>query len=132
MTACPAQWSLPERRWLRQLLQAMLPPVGAWPGIVGTDLTPFWRAWETAAPSGLRAALRAAVWALQLSPPVLLGRLSPFSSLSPEDQDRLLTVAARSPHHALRQLVLTVKLVACLAYLADPAVQDRARALGAP
>jgi len=109
------------------LLHAMVPAPGdGLPALAQVDLRDFWRRFDAAAPLHLRLGLAAAAVLLgQVLP--LLSRGRSLAALSAADQDRVLQRAATLP--GLDQLVLVVKVVACLAYFDDPAVDDRVRGL---
>ena len=78
---------------------------------------------EGEAPGLVRLGLRVAVWALTFAPLLLLGSLRLFPGLAPDRQDLLLQRAAGSRFYLLRQLVTTIKALACLAYFRDPRVR---------
>lgn len=63
------------------------------------------------------------MWALTLTPPLLVRRPRTFGHLSPELQGKHLDVAFRHRFYAVRELAGLVRLVACLAYFGDPAVR---------
>lgn len=110
-----------ERRWRDALLGAMIPGGGGWPSVGELDLAPFWTLYAATAPPLVRFGLRAAVLFLTWLP--LITRLRPFHRLPPAARDHFLGRAARSRLYLVRQLVMTVKVVACLAYLRDPRVR---------
>lgn len=66
-----------------------------------------------------RGALLAAAW---LSP-LMIGRLPPFSRLSPEDGERALEALAKSRIYFLRQSVTLLKAVVSFRYGADERVR---------
>jgi hypothetical protein len=139
-------WTGLEQRWRDTLLAAMIPSarrepvVGTangelsargshaaapeLPGLAELNLEPFWSELERCAPPLLRLGLRVAVWALTWAPLLLLGRARTFGGLRRTDQDRLIDRATRSRWALLRQLALTLKVVACLAYFRDPAARE--------
>ena len=125
-------WTAVERRWRDALCGAMIPHAegGALPGVDAIDAAEFWREYERAAPELLRLGFRASVWALTWAPPVLLGKPKTFARLAQPDRDRLLDKVARSRFYLVRQLPLTVKLLACFAYLRDDDVRARVEELG--
>ncbi len=114
-----------ERRWRDALFAAMIPrtPEADLPGLDELDLEPFWEVMERQAPAMVRLGLRASVWLLAFSPLFLIGSLRLFPGLDPARRDRVLRRAADSRLYLLRQLVTTVKALACLAYLRDPEVR---------
>ncbi|MBI4706238.1 MAG: hypothetical protein HY744_34510 [Deltaproteobacteria bacterium] len=129
-------WTSVERRWRDALLAAMIPPAAALaapaaqppaaaalPGLGELDLVPFWTAYERCAPPLLRLGVRVAVWVLSLAPILVLAVPCLFTQLEPEERDRMLERAARSDWYVLRQMVVTLKLLACFAYFREPAVR---------
>ena len=104
-------------------------PDGALPGVGGVDAEGFWAEYERSAPDLLRFGFRASVWAITMSPLVLIGRPKTFGRLAPQQQDRVLEKVARSRFYLVRQLPLTVKLMACFAYLRDDDVRARVEEL---
>ncbi len=128
----PAGWMPVERRWLAALLAAMLPARRDWPGLGELELAPFWETFSKSAPLTLRFGLRTTVWVLGLSPFFLLRRPRTVSGLSDEERDRLVALAASSRLSLLREVVMTLKLVACFAYFHDSDLEAKSRALGAP
>jgi hypothetical protein len=102
------------------------------PGLAAVDTAEFWREYEARAPDLLRFGFRASVWALSLAPPLLLGRVRTFEGLSPAERDELLDKVSRSRSYLIRQLPLTVKLMACFAYLRDDDVRTRVEELSDP
>jgi len=126
-------WTGLERRWRDALCAAMIPrpPGGELPGVGDVDAEAFWAEYEQSAPDLLRLGFRASVWALTLAPPVLLGVPKTFGRLQPGQRDRVLEKVARSRFYLVRQLPLTVKLLACFAYLRDDDVRARVEELSA-
>ncbi len=117
------RWTAAERRWRDALCAALIPPGRALPGIAAVDTAPFWAEWERAAPPLLRFGARVAVWALTFAPLVVVGAPRLFPRLPRAAQERVLARAASSPSYLVRQLVVTLKLLACFAYLRDPSVR---------
>jgi len=118
-------WTEPERDLRDALFAAMLPgdPASGLPPIAEIDLTAFWDDLGRAAPLLLRLGLRATVWALAVLPVVVLRVPRSFAGLDAEARQRFLERAAASGSFLLRQMVLTLKTVACLAYLRDARVR---------
>ena len=118
-------WTRAERRWRDALCAAVAPPLanGTLPDISGRMGEGFWSEVEAAAPPLLRLGLRGAVVGLALSPPLLVGRLTTFDRLTPDEQERVVTRVAGSRWFIARQLPLTLKLMVCFAYLRDPEVR---------
>ncbi len=118
-------WSARERRWRDALFAATIPgdPASGLPPLAAIDLGSFWDELERAAPPLTRFGLRGTVWALTLLPPVVLGVLRFFPALDAADRERFLQRAAASSFYLVRQMVLTIKTLACMAYLRDPGVR---------
>jgi hypothetical protein len=116
-------WTRMERRWRDALLGAMIPARGALPAASALDLDGFWRLYHETAPPLLRVGLRAAVWALTLLAPFYARWARLFPRLAPVEQDQVLKRAAGSSSYLVRQLAMTIKLLACFAYLRDPRVR---------
>ncbi len=114
---------------LQRLLAATLPAhEPGRPGLGDLDLREFWRRFDRTAPRALKVGLPAAVWVLSLSVPLLVGRFATIRQLSDDDLDTLLNRANESRSFVIRQMVATLKIVACLAYFDDEDVQRRTRA----
>lgn len=118
-------WTAPERRLRDALLAAMIPgdPASGLPPLAAIDLTSFWADLDRAAPTLLRLGLRASVWALAILPVVILRAPRTFEALAAREQQRFLKLAAASRFYLVRQIVLTLKTIACLAYMRDPKVR---------
>lgn len=95
---------------------------GVHPGLANIDASRFWNTYDQVAPPLLRFGLRASVILLTWLAVLRHGR--PFHRLNPERQDRFLRSAAASRYYLLRQLVATIKLIACFAYLQDAQVRN--------
>lgn len=118
-----------ERAWAEAIFAAVLPVSTAGvqercaqePSRRTSDA--YWAALSTAAPT-FGPGLRLMVWATMLLP--LLDRrfLRPFTLLPPADRDRFVVELADRPGYAPRQLVATMKILACFACF--DAVDDRA------
>lgn len=122
-------WLPVERRWRDALVEAMLPRVGetAMPGVGELDLEPFWRTLGESGSPLLRFGLRASVWGLTLAPPIVSRRPALFTQLSCDERDEFLRRAATHRLYLVRQLVTTLKSLACFAYFHDPSVRERVR-----
>ena len=120
-------WTRREQRWRDALCSACIPSsdLGRLPGFASVAAEEFWREVDAAAPPLLRVGLRGAVLGLALCPPVVIGRLATFDTLSAADQERVLTRVADSRWFLVRQLPVTIKLFTCFAYLREGAIRDR-------
>jgi hypothetical protein len=125
-------WSLPEREVRDALFAAMIPgdPASGLPPLAEIDLTAFWTELGRAAPLLLRLGLRATVWALAVLPVLVLGVPRSFVGLDDEARQQFLDRAAVSGSFLVRQMLLTLKTVACLAYLRDAKVRAIVEARG--
>lgn len=114
-----------ENRWRDALLAALLPaPGGGLPGLGQLDLSAFWPRFEAAAPVHLRLGLALAVWGAAVLAPLLLYRRT-LPGLAEAQRDAVLQRAAGWP--LLGPLLDVAKVVACMAYFADAAVQSAVR-----
>ena len=100
-------------RYRNTLVSALLPPLAE------RDLSAFWQKLDASAPPALKLGLRASVLALSLSPTLLLGRPRTVLGLSGAEREQLLSSAAASRLWPLRQMVTTLKMVACWALFSD-------------
>lgn len=112
-------WFTFERRWLLAILQAMLPARPGQLGVDAVDFSQFWPLFQQAATPLLRFGVRAATWFVALSPIFWIGRLKRFDKLSASDQDRVINAAAASDLFLARQMLNTLKIVACFAYFRE-------------
>lgn len=122
-------WTSLEQHWLEELLVAVMPahPSGAHPGIAVAQLGPFWLRFQRVAPMTLQLGLRAAVWVLIFSPLLLLGRPRLFTGLDAQARNTLMERAYVSRIYLLRQMLETLKMVACLAGYSLPALRQAAQ-----
>ena len=54
-----------------------------------------------------------------------IGRLQRFDKLSADDRDRVVVAAAASNSFLARQMLNTLKIVACFAYFREPRIRER-------
>lgn len=113
----PLRLSARERAWAEALFVALL-------GRDDFDRARFWRRFDEAPPPLVRAGLRPLVHALTFLP-VASGYGRPFHRLTAEERGCFLEAAARDRRYAVRQAVVTLKTLACLAYFDDPRVRAR-------
>lgn len=114
-----------ERRWAELLFEAI---VGTeLPALSSTraDRAGFWRCVGETTPPYFLPGLRAAVHALTFLPLTLAGFRRPFFALSAQQRLACVERLAEHPRLAVRQLVSTVKLVACLALFEDDGARRR-------
>jgi hypothetical protein len=125
-------WTAFERRWRDALLSATIPPVPGidLPAIADLDLGPFWVEYARYAPFLVRMGFRLAVWLLTLLPLFLGFGPRLFHRLSGDARDAFLVRASASGSFLVRQFVMTVKIVACLAYFRDAGVRRRFEGAG--
>lgn len=118
-------WTKTEARLRDALMATILPAPGrGLPAIEDVDLRSFWVRFDAAAPVHLRLGLRVATLVLGALPRVL-GYRGTLPDLSAEEREAFITRAAGMP--GFGELVEIAKVVACLAYFTDPAVQTTAR-----
>lgn len=119
-------WTTTEARLRDALMAAIVPAPGrGLPAIEDVDLRAFWARFETAAPVHLRVGLRVATLGVAGVLPRLLGYAGTLPDLSADEREAFITRAATVP--GFGELVEIAKVVACLAYFTDPAVQATAR-----
>jgi hypothetical protein len=117
-----------ERRWLLAIISTILPSaVGErlpW-GAADAPLGAFLDDLLDSAPLKFVAGVRACVWMVVLSPPILLRRFTTFFSLN--DADRLLLVEQlkHSPIYVVREMPLMFKMIGCLGFCGLPQVQNK-------
>ncbi len=115
-----------ERRWADALLEAIVPGgEGGLPAFAEVDRTGFWQAFEQAAPPAIGAGLRAMVYTLTFLPVTDRRFRRPFFALQPEQRAEFIAAAASDRRYPVRQALVTLKTLGCLAYFDDPAVRAR-------
>ncbi len=121
-----------ERRWAELLFDAVLGTGGknGLPPLEAIDRTGFWRCLGEATPPYFGPGLRATVHALTFLPMTLAGFRRPLFALSREARLACLEHLAHDERFLVRQMLATLKILACFAYFEDPAV--RARIGGGP
>lgn len=119
-------WSGIEHRWRDALVAAIIPaPGGELPAAADLDLATFWNRFGRVAPIHVRLGFRVAVLLLAGLLPWLLGYFRTLPRLNADQQDAVIQRADRLP--LISKLLEVAKLVTCLAYFADPAVQKTVR-----
>ncbi len=116
--------SLFEKRWCDALFNALMPTTPAMPGIATLTLDKFWSDFEKSAPPLLKFGLRFAIWYLTLRPILSFRFHRPFPLLQPSAQEIFLTKVNDSHFYFKRQLITTLKAVACMAYFDDPKIRQ--------
>ncbi len=116
-----------EKRWARVLFGAIVPrelhpdvPESA--GELGADevLNALYTHSSFLGSVGFRGGL----WLVWLLPPFVIGGIRLFGGLSPPEANRYLTRLYHHRFYLARQLVLLMKLVACMGYFRHPKVRD--------
>jgi hypothetical protein len=99
----------------------MIPPIpeGSIPGIESIDLSEFHTGLDRNAPIILKLGFRLSVWILTFLPVLTFHSLRPFHKLPENQKDRFLKKVSRSKSFILRQMVETLKLIACMGYFSD-------------
>ncbi len=109
-----------ERAWAEALFSAVLPMD---PPFSAIDRTHFWRCLEEAPADTFGVGLRGMVHALTFMP--LTRGQGPFFTLDEEEQERFLDSIAKDERYVVRQMIVTMKTLACMAYYDDPTVRAR-------
>lgn len=112
-----------ERRWLIAILRDLVP------GAAEAPLERYLDDLVRHAPLEFLLGLRACVWVVLLSPPLLLGRWCSYLGLSRRERSRLHERLGESSIYLLREMPTMFKMVGCLGYCGLPQVQRR---LGIP
>lgn len=114
-----------ERRWAEALFAAILGPVEdhGLPAFAPIDHDGFYRALATAPGPLFGPGLRAMVLALTFAPVVDPRFRRPFYALDAEARLRCIAALASHRTHVVRQMVATLKILACFAYYEDPRVR---------
>lgn len=113
-------WTAMERRWGQAVLQAMMPGTDVLPDMGSLELSGFWQMFEATAPALLKLGFRLSVWAVVVWTVMVSRR--PFAKTSADQRDQALSRMADGVY-LVRQLVVTIKVVATLAYFSDAGVR---------
>jgi len=113
----PLLWPF-ERTWANALFDAVL-------GTPVSDRERFWTLLAEQGPSTLGPGLRLAVHALTFLPLTMPEFRRPFFALTPGDRLDCLEGLASHPRLLVRQVVSTLKVLACFALLEAPGVRQR-------
>ncbi len=100
-----------EARWRDAIVAALLPDHAVSPA--------FWDDFGRTSPIVLRLGVRAAVLALWLCPPLVLGHLRTFGGLDVAAQAVVLARVAGHRIHVVRQLIVPLKLVVAFGALGE-------------
>lgn len=114
-----------ERRWAEALFDALL-------GVQVTDRERFWALVAAKAPALVKPGLRVAVHALTVLPTTMKGYGRPFFALSWPQQLACVEAMGEHPSLTVKQLVSTVKVLACFALLESPGQRERLTTQPAP
>lgn len=119
-----------ERRWAEALFAAILGPVEehGLPGFASIDHAAFHRAIDTAPGPMFAPGLRAMVYALTFAPLVDPRFRRPFFALDADARLRCIEAMASDRRYVVRQMLSTLKILACFAYYEDPRVRATERA----
>ncbi|MDP2313705.1 MAG: hypothetical protein Q8P41_12415 [Pseudomonadota bacterium] len=103
-----------EKRWAECIFAAVMPVAASPLAAAGPDTTMFWRCMSTGAPTFLPG-LRSMVLAIVLLPLFDRRFLRPFPMLSADQREAFLVALDGDQAYLSRQLVATVKILACFA-----------------
>lgn len=120
-----------ERGWVTAQMEALIPRGGEprypWSAL-DTGAVEVFEEMVLYLPAITAIGLRLAVAGVELMGPRLgLKKRGRFSALSPEEREECLAALSKKDTYIVRQLVLLLKSVACLAWCGDPRVR---KALG--
>lgn len=107
-----------ERRWADALFDALL-------GTAVADRTRFWALLSAHGPAMLKPGLRAAVHTLTFLPVTLPAFRRPFFALDPDARVACIDALATHARLPVRQLVSTLKVLACFALFEAPGARSR-------
>lgn len=117
--------TLIERRWAEALFEAILGPVEreGLPSFASIDRAVFWNAVETAPGPTFGLGLRAMVHTLTFLPMARLAR--PFYALDARDRESFIAWLDARPEYGARQMLASLKVLACFAYFDAESVRSR-------
>ncbi len=122
-----------ERAWAEQLF-AVIIATGeddGLPAFASIDRDVFWRTFDDKATPLVRLGLRPMVHTLTFLP-VTTGFRKPFFQLTVKERERFIGKALQSRSYFVRQSIVTLKTLACLAYFDDPRVRSTFDAVPPP
>ena len=119
-----------ERAWAEALLGAIVGPTEdhGLPSFASIDLDGFYRAIDTAPGPSFAPGLRGMVYGLPFLPLADRRFGKPFFALDPDARLRCIEAMASHELYAVRQMVATLKILACFAYFEDERARGRMRA----
>lgn len=115
-----------ERRRAEAIFAALLP--GETAGLVpfaSIDRTEFWRCIEEAPGPSFGPGLRAMIHGFALLPLADARFRRTFDALSVDEREAFVASLAGDTRYAVRQMLTTLKMVACFAYFEDESVRAR-------
>lgn len=118
-----------ERAWAEALFEAILGPVEehGLPAFASIDHAAFYEAIDRAPGPMFAPGLRAMVAALTFLPIADRRFGKPFHALDREARLAFVDAIATSQQYVARQMLSTLKILACFAYYEDPSVRARSR-----
>lgn len=114
-----------RRRGRDVVLEVVLPADVHGAPLSSRDLSVFWARFQQVAPAHLRLGMAVATLALVHIAPRLTGHVRSLVSLTPNDREDVLQRVVTWP--VFGDLAEVAKIVACMAYFDDDAVQARVR-----
>ncbi len=120
-----------ERRWAELLFDALLGTGGdeGLPPFEAIDRAAFWQRLAAGTPPYFGPGLRATVYALTFLPVTTPGLRRPLFALPRDARRAFVERLGDDERHTVRQMLSTLKILACFAYFEDPQVRVR---LGTP
>ena len=116
-----------ERRWVTAIMEALIPPGGSERyslSALDTGAVPLFEEMLIYLPAFTGLGLRAAILFTELAGPWLgLKKAARFSRLSAAEREACLASMYKKDTYLVRQIVLLLKSVACLAWCGDPRVR---------
>lgn len=115
-----------ERVRAEAIFEAILPAESAGlPSFESIDRTEFWRCIEDAPGPSFGPGLRAMIHAFTLLPLADRRFRKPFHRLDRDQRETLVAELSGDERYAIRQMLTTLKMIACFAYFDDARVRAR-------
>jgi hypothetical protein len=115
-----------EKAWAEAIFEAMLPAdTAGLPAFASVDRAAFWHCLEDAPGPSFGPGLRAMVHGLTFLPLTDRRFRKPFYALDRDNREALVAELGRDSRYAVRQMVTTMKMMACFAYFDDAGVRAR-------